>query len=85
MPKLSLKMLEKKINEKKVRVVLAADETFSKHHKCGGSGEVLVREGTKQVLPTSDSNEKEGFTLMLKIVMASTQLLTSHIIFAGVH
>ena len=77
--------IRKLFNDKKFGVFLAADETFLRCYEHGGSGEVLVPKRIKWIPPTSDSNEKEGHTLMLKIDMDSSQLLSSQITFTGMH
>ena len=77
--------IRKLFNDKKVGVVLAVDETFLRHHECGGVSEVLVPKGTKWLPPTSDANDKEVCTLMMKMDIASSQLLKPKIIFTGAH
>ena len=46
----------------------------------GGQGDqVIVRKGTKRVIPTKNNNTKEGYTLMATMDMASSKLLIPQI------
>lgn len=68
------------LNEK-VEVVLAADEIFLKFHKRDEN--LVVPRGVKRVGVASKIDVKDGFTLMVTMDMASSQLTSPFIIFKG--
>ena len=74
--------VRKLFKEEDVDVILSADGTFLRFHKC--TNKVLAPKGVKRVGVALSVNEKNGCSVMITLDMFLNEVLPPFIIFTGI-